>query len=405
MINLIDEPLETGRRTLTRLEERNASLRGRDVMVKCLDRSSVTPLGRNTGVIGLGQNSSLWSMFGRDRWSSYGESVGRWLIAPFRRRVPWLRTTEVFSGRALGTSYRVLVAGPSGVEREVIAGAIENSLQRIDALMSIYRADSDIGRLNLAQHSSWMPIASETALVIQQGIEIGHRSGGIYDITIGALVNAWGFGPSQTVSTVPSAEQIDAARLCGGLENLELQGNRPAVRKRTPKLRVDLSSIAKGFAVDCVTNNLELLGIFDLCVEVGGEIRAQGRNARGTPWQIAVEAPVSGPHAVQRIVPLSGKAMATSGDYRQYFAASGKRFSHIIDPRTGYPIQHALTSVTVWDKTCMRADGWATALLVAGPEDGLRLAEKEDLAALFIVRTADGFEERGSSKFECIRRG
>lgn len=138
-------------------------------------------------------------------------------------------------------------------------------------------------------------------------------------------------------------------------------------------------------------------------VEVGGEIRTRGHNARGAPWQIAVEAPETDRRAVQRIVPLSGGAMATSGDYRQYFEESGVRYSHIVDPRTGYPVQHALTSVAVVDQICTRADAWATALLVAGPAAGLCLAEKEGLAALFIIRTQDGFQERCSSRFEELK--
>jgi FAD:protein FMN transferase len=340
-----------------------------------------------------------------DRWLGRVASVGasmRRLMAS-GRRLPMFRDTEAISGQAFGTTYRIAIGGPCCVGRDAVRQVVECDLRRVDALMSVYRADSDIGRLNLAAPGDWVPIATETAQVIQQAIDIGRRSQGAYDITVGALVNLWGFGPGRRPSAVPSSAQIAAAQSCAGLDKIEVRFDPPAARKRILELRVDLSSIAKGFAVDLVAKSLERIGINDCCVEVGGEIRARGHNARGAPWQVAVETPEAGRRAVQRIVPLSGGAMATSGDYRQYFEKFGIRYSHIVDPRTGFPIKHALASVAVVDQTCTRADAWATALLVAGPEAGLRLAEEENLSALFIIRTEEGFQERCSAQFRELK--
>ena len=174
------------------------------------------------------------------------------------------------------------------------------------------------------------------------------------------------------------------------------------VRKTEPELYCDLSSVAKGYAVDRTAERLDELGLASYMVEVGGEVRTKGTNARGAPWQMAVRKPVAGKIAVWRVIPLSGKAMATSGDYQNFYEVDGRRISHIIDPRTGRPIDAALASVTVVHDSCMAADAWATALTVLGPEEGLRLAQLRGLAVVFIMRdeAAGGFSEFMTTAFE-----
>ena len=310
---------------------------------------------------------------------------------------------EEFSGQSMGSSYAVTALLPHSATRTEFERAITASLEKADRLMSTYRPDSDLGRLNCAQPGEWVPIADETARVMGQAIAIGRRSAGAYDVTVGALVNLWGFGPAASAESPPTAQQIAAAQARSGLDKLEVRLAPAAARVKVPGVRVDLSSIAKGFAVDKVAEALEQLGSGDYCVEVGGEIRTRGRNPRGQPWQVAVEVPQDTTRAAQRIVPLSGQGMATSGDYRNYFEERGIRYCHILDPRTGSPIQHNLASVTVIAKTCAQADAWATALLVLGPEEGLAVAQREGLAAFFLVRGAQGFDEDWTPQFEPFR--
>jgi thiamine biosynthesis lipoprotein len=178
-----------------------------------------------------------------------------------------------------------------------------------------------------------------------------------------------------------------------GLDRLEIRPDPPALRKQAPGIEIDLASVAKGYAVDLACETLDQMGVSDYCIEVGGEVRTKGLNARGLPWQIAIESPAAegGFHCM---VPLSGQAMATSGDYRIYGEQDGARFPHIIDPRTGRPVRHDLASVSVIDPSCARADAWATVLMVAGPEAGYELAVREKLPGLFIERTHEGFIER-----------
>ena len=184
---------------------------------------------------------------------------------------------------------------------------------------------------------------------------------------------------------------------------LEVRLDPPAVRKSLTAVRVDLSSLAKGFGVDQIADALKTLEIQDYMVEVGGEIRTSGLNPSGRPWQIAVEVPVTAGRGIQRVVPLGDLALATSGDYRNYFEQDGVHFCHIIDPRTGRPVSHRLASVSVLADTCMEADALATALFVLGPEDGLQLAATQGIPALFLVRTDAGFTEHPTSTFPADR--
>ena len=309
-------------------------------------------------------------------------------------------------GLALGTSFSVKVTRlPEGVDPEELRDRLDRLLEEVDERMSTYRPDSELTRFNRSRTTRWQPVSPQLARVVAEALEISRWSGGAFDVTVGPLVNLWGFGPDPRTGKKPSAEAVRAAKVRTGYRNLEVRMRPPALRKRIPELYVDLSAIAKGWAVDRLAEYLERQGIGDYLVEIGGELRLKGRSPRGGPWRIAIEKPVAGVRAVGKILTLTDTAVATSGDYRNYFEVDGRRFSHTIDPRTGYPVSHRLASVTVLRHTCMRADGLATAFMVMGPEQGYARAEAENIPVLFLVKDEGGFRERATSAFRQIIEG
>ncbi len=309
-----------------------------------------------------------------------------------------------FSGPTMGTRYTVkLVDLPTGVDPETIRQEIERKLDHIDALMSTYDPDSELSRLNRFADTEWFSVSHEMARVIGEAVRIGQLTGGAFDITIGPLVNLWHFGPDKDLpDRIPSPEEITRAKSNVGFHNIEVRLSPPAVRKKRPGLCIDLSGIAKGFAVDQIAEHLECRGIENYFVDVGGDLRVKGCNQRGKPWNVAIEAPLADARAIQRTVPLVHGAMATSGDYRNYFEQNDIRYSHIIDPRSGKPISHKLASVTVLDSRCMRADALATALMVLGPKAGYELALQQSLPALFLVKSGAGFVEKVSPGLKSV---
>ncbi|MBI2994100.1 MAG: FAD:protein FMN transferase, partial [Gammaproteobacteria bacterium] len=245
----------------------------------------------------------------------------------------------------------------------------------------------------------WIPISEPLYSVLDVAMQVSGLSGGAFDVTVGPLVNLWGFGPDGRRTDAPPEEDIAAARVRSGYRNLELDAARRAVRKRRPDLYVDLSAIAQGYGADEVGRYLERIGVRNYMAEVAGEIRAAGVNADGQAWRIGIERPGSGAPVVERVVELRNAGLATSGDYRNYFERDGVRYSHHIDPATGRPVTHNLASVTVVHKSTVFADAMSTALLVLGPEEGLALAEREKLAAFLIMRSGPGFIEKYTEAF------
>jgi len=217
-------------------------------------------------------------------------------------------------------------------------------------------------------------------------------------------VRLWGFGAGASAEPqVPSDEAVAAARALVGFHHVRLSDDPPSVTKDEDGVECDLSAIAKGYGVDLVSEELSRRGWKNFMVEVGGEVRTSGKNATGEAWRIGIEKPLPGTRALQRTLPLSGLSLATSGDYRNFYEEDGKLYSHLIDPREGRPVSHALASVSVVEDTCMRADALASGLLVLGPEEGYQLAVREDLTALFLIRNDDGgIEERPTPSFEAL---
>ena len=308
-----------------------------------------------------------------------------------------------FRGATMGTTWLVkLPALPSGHTREQIQAEIERRLETVSGQMSTYRPDSELSRFNAYDGTDWFPVSADTARVVSAALQVSEASGGAFDVTVGPLVNLWDFGPEHRDARLPSDEELAAARARVGYRMLEVRPEPPALRKSDPAVYVDLSAIAKGFGVDAIVEYLGSIGCESYFAEIGGEIRARGTKPDGSGWKIGIEAPASdrfSPRAAQRIVTLDGQAVATSGDYRNYWELQGRRFSHTIDPRTGRPVEHRLASVSVLAGDCMSADAWATTLMVLGPDDAYNLAVEKNLAVLLIIREDDGFVERSTPGF------
>ena len=310
------------------------------------------------------------------------------------------RLLTTLQGATMGTTYTVkMVELPAGLKPEQIQAQIDTTLEKINLQMSTYRQDSELSRFNANEATDWTSVSQPLVDVLQRAQSISALTGGAFDVTVGPLVNLWGFGPDPGDDQVPSEQSIHKATERVGYAMLQVRRSPAAIKKDRPDLYIDLSAIAKGYAVDVVADYLQTLRIDHYMVEIGGEIRARGRNARGSSWRIAIEKPSTGARTLHTVVELNDVGIATSGDYRNYFEAEGQRYSHTIDPVSGRPVTHGLASVTVADPSTMQADALATALLVLGPDAGYRFAEQHQLAAYFIVKGEDGFYDKASTTF------
>ncbi|MDH5304257.1 MAG: FAD:protein FMN transferase [Gammaproteobacteria bacterium] len=310
------------------------------------------------------------------------------------------RPVSRLSGATMGTTFSIqLVAPPHGVSMTTLEDQVTKTLASIEASMSTYRPDSELSRFNAHSGSDWFVVSAELCAVVAAAQGLSHLTGGAFDITVGPLVNLWGFGPDITVAQPPGAERIAEAMRLTGNQHLQTDCSVPALAKALPALYVDLSAYTKGYAVDRIASLLSDFGASNYFVEIGGEIRVTGSNAHNQPWSIAIEAPHRGASSVTRVVELSDASMATSGDYRNYFEHDGRIYSHTIDPRSGYPVSHSVAAVSVVADSTALADGLATALLVLGPIEGMQFAEQQDIAALFQLRTDAGVQERMSTRF------
>jgi thiamine biosynthesis lipoprotein len=304
------------------------------------------------------------------------------------------------AGGTMGTTWHVTYTpGFQSISSQQVQQGIEDILEAVNRSMSTYRADSEISRFNLSPNDEWFAVSAGFKQVLQAAVEIGELSGGAYDVTVGPVVNLWGFGPNAGEDAVPPASELQAVLAGIGQDKLRFDAQNRQVLK-TGKLALDFSSIAKGYGVDQVAQWLASLGVSDYLVEVGGELRLHGKSPRGDPWRIAIEQPDAMTGSVAVAISLGDNALATSGDYRNYFEVGGRRYSHTIDPRTGYPITHDLVSVTVVHSLAMMADAWATAFMVMGAEQAMKVALEQGLAVYFIRRTSGSYSSSHSPQFE-----
>ncbi len=305
------------------------------------------------------------------------------------------------SGATMGTTYSVkLLEMPEGMAPEQLRTEIDRILAQVNQRMSTYDPQSELSRFNGNESSDWIDISPELLTVIQEALRVSRLTDGAFDVTVGPLVNLWGFGPEMKEDRIPSEQAIAQTLARVGHERIHFRDAPPGLKKERADIYIDLSAIAKGYGVDRVADYLDSLGSANYLVEIGGELRGKGHNPKQIPWRIAIEKPLPGQRTIERVVEIENGGIATSGDYRNFFVQNGQRYSHALNPHTGWPVRHELASVTVIDETAMAADAMATALMVMGPTAGLELAEAQRLAALFIVIDGDEFQEKGTSKMQ-----
>jgi len=304
------------------------------------------------------------------------------------------------SGATMGTTWHVTYLPRTGAaDPAAVQAQLESLLVAVNDSMSTWQTDSEISRFNRSRPGHWFAVSAPFAEVVAAALAIGELTGGAYDVTVGPLVELWGFGPARPLIDLPSAAAIRERRDQVGQQYLELDLEQGRIR-RLRAVELDLSSIAKGYAVDVLAEALQAQRITDFLVEVGGEMRVAGQSPRGDAWRVAVERPQPGARSVALGIALTDAAVATSGDYRNYFEVDGRRYSHSIDPRSGWPVQHDLVSVTVIAADAMHADAWATALTVLGAEDAMALAEAQGLAVYLLRRDGERIVPLNSSAFE-----
>lgn len=306
-----------------------------------------------------------------------------------------------FSGETMGTTYSVkLVDVPLGVAVSALPEEIASVLEAVNQQMSTYRPDSELSGFNAAGAETWIPVSADVLTVVEEALRVSRLTAGAFDPTVGPMVDLWGFGPGDRRQDVPSSDKIAAMQRAVGHALVETRTEPSALAKVAPGVGLDLSGVAKGFGVDKVAELLQARGVDNYLVEVGGELRGQGNGPGGRPWRVGIEKPTAVLGDIQRIVDLNRAALATSGDYRLFFERDGQRYSHILDPSTGHPVDHALASVTVVAATTMEADAFSTSLLVLGPEAGLRFASEHDVAAYFVVDRGKDFTATASPAFQ-----
>jgi FAD:protein FMN transferase len=312
-----------------------------------------------------------------------------------------LREYAQFTGNTMGTHYNITLVANEGeslkVDSEALQNAIDAEFRYLNEVFSTYIHDSELMQLSRSEIGEWQSVSEPLMKVLKLSQDVSRRSGGAFDITIMPLVNLWGFGPDPEPEQIPSAEKVEALLTRIGYQNLEL---RDGQARRLADIALDMGGVAKGYGVDWMVTFLEKQGFENILVEVGGDLAVLGESPRGDAWRLAIEQPSMLRGEARLVVPLANQGLVTSGEYRNYYELDGERFSHTIDPATGYPVRHKLVSVSVIADTAAEADAWATAISALGEERGMALAEQEQLPVYMILIEDEGFSDRHSSAFE-----
>lgn len=288
-----------------------------------------------------------------------------------------------FSGRTMGTTWSLLSAQATDGMRQLI----QSHLDQREAVLSHWQKDSAVTRFNDSRSTDWQPVPPELIQVIELARDIASKTGGALDITLAPLIDLWGFGAAGPAKAIPTERQIAEAKTRCGWQHLHSRLDPPALKKDIPDLRLNVASVTEGFVIDELISRLQQQGLSDFLLEVGGEVAAIGHAPAGTAWRVGIQTPEATPGDALQTLPLSDLCIATSGNYRHRIETNGQSYSHLIDPRSGRPITHPLTSVSVIHSSSALADGYATALMILGPEKGRETAEKLGLRVFWI--TAD----------------
>lgn len=296
------------------------------------------------------------------------------------------------NGQTMGTRYSAVFFAAADIDEAAIGAGLFAAVDKVDRQMSTWKPDSDLSRLNALPEQQWLTLPEELMTVLDTALHIGQQSRGAFDIGVGELVNAWGFGPSGAQAYAQQTRAPGQGAHHSAADGLEIDRARSRVRKHQ-RVTLDLSGIAKGYGVDALARYLDGFGITRYLVGIDGEMRAKGLKPDGRAWAVAIEKPVRHVREVMGVMELSDAAIATSGDYRHWVEVQGKHYAHTMNPLNGQPVRNRLAAVTVVMSSCMLADAWATALLVLGETDGVALAQQRGMDALFVLRDGEGFEE------------
>lgn len=307
----------------------------------------------------------------------------------------------VLDGKTMGTFWRVSVIGIDKAQADELQKKVQRLLDGDDMLLSTWKNDSALMRFNHSQSLTPWPVSEAMADIVTESLRVGQKTHGAMDITVGPLVNIWGFGPEKQPVKTPTQAQIDAAKARTGLQYLSVinRAGQQFLQKSLPDLYVDLSTVGEGYAADHLAQLMTQEGISRYLVSVGGALVSRGMNADGQPWRVAIQKPTDRENAVQAIVDINGYGISTSGSYRNYYELDGQRISHVIDPQTGRPITHKLVSVTVIAPTALEADAWDTGLMVLGPQKAQQVVREQGLAVYMILKEGEGFTTWMSPQF------
>jgi len=323
-------------------------------------------------------------------------------------------------GKTMGTDYIIKVARfPETGDWQKIAARIQDRLDTIDQMMSTYRQDSEVCRFNaFSSTEDWFPVSRETAYVVQTALEVSRLTEGAFDVTVAPLVQHWGFGANGNQQQTKSFEELKSEAVLlkeqTGYQQLSVRTESSALKKAIPELTIDLSAIAKGFAVDCVAELLDEYHITDYLIEIGGEVRGKGKKDKhkNKDWVVGIEKPILESSqelsnqflGLQQKLALQDRSLATSGSYRQRLQIDGQWISHIINPRTGLPAQvgnnaYRLVAAAVIASDCTHADAWATAMFVLGEQQGKEIADRHGVVALFLLQNENEIIEVSSKNW------
>ncbi len=310
-------------------------------------------------------------------------------------------TGPQLTGTTMGTGYTIQWTEiPDSVDILQLQESIETRLEELNDLMSTYLTHSQLSGFNRSRETGWHSVEPELAELTLVALEISRQSEGAFDVTVGPLVNIWGFGPDETEFSFPTQTEIDIAKRSVGYRNLQARLEPAALNKQIIDLHVDLSAIAKGYAVDQIAEILDRNRLQHYMIEIGGEVKGKGVAPHGEAWRIGIEAPQARQGNVEAIISLNNVSVATSGNYRNFFEHEGVTYSHTINPVSGYPVKHNLASATVIHESAAMADAWATACMVMGPQKTYEIAQRKKLAVFLITQEDAQYKTTVSEKMK-----